>query len=244
MTTNVLDRVAGVLSTDSRWSQQWGRWLVYVDDTAFHKIEVSHSTAFMFAGRGKTIQCWKDWIRDGGTENTLPDFAGLCVCAVDVKTKAVKICENLPIVREDSAFGGSGSRFAFTCWSTNKSAVRAVDTAKGFDPATGGRTAFLQVETGENNLEQTMFLERTLAEVDRAILSRGIVMDINATKVGGIPFKLKDLAASNDEVRELEAKIASGELSADAPSAGMHNTWTEEQKARVKTALKDIFGWQ
>ena len=68
-------------------------------------------------------------------------------------------------------------------------------------------------------------------------------MDINA-KVSNVPFKLKDLAASNDEVSELETKIASGELSVDAPSAGMHNTWTEEQKDRVKTALKDIFHWK
>lgn len=68
-------------------------------------------------------------------------------------------------------------------------------------------------------------------------------MDVHTANPSAVPFKLKDLAASNDEVRELQAKIANGDLSADAPSAGMHNTWTEDQKVRVKAALKDIFGW-
>ena len=90
--------MAGVLATDSRWSQQQGRWLVYVDDTAFQKIEVSHDTAFMFAGRGIAIQRWKDWIREGGPEASIPEFDGLCLCAVRMPTKEVRICENLPIV--------------------------------------------------------------------------------------------------------------------------------------------------
>lgn len=244
MTTNVLDREAGLFATDSRWSQQSGRWLVFVDDTAFHKIEVSGDTAFMFAGRGVAIQKWKDWIAAGGQEDKLPSFDGLCLSAVNMQTQEVKICENLPIVRSNSAFGGSGSRFAFTCWTVNKSAKKAVETAKGLDPATGGSTTYLEFGSRANNLNQTVFLERTLAEVDRAILTRGIVMDTSTLNSGGVPFKLKDLAASNDEVRELEAKFATGELSADAPSAGMHNTWTDDQKERVKSALRDIFHWK
>ena len=59
----------------------------------------------------------------------------------------------------------------------------------------------------------------------------------------GLQYKLSDLAASNDEVRDLKSKIASGELSADAPSDAMYNKWTEEQKSRVKTALGQIFKW-
>lgn len=244
MTTNVLDLGAGILATDSRWSQQLGRWLVYVEDTGFHKIEVGNGVAFMFAGKGHRIQAWKTWIKAGGIEADLPAFDGLCVCAVEMNTGDVKICENLPIVRDDSAFGGSGSRFAFPCWSTNKNAIRAVETARNFDPATGGITFYFDYHSGKNNLSQPLFNERTLAEVDKAILSRGIVMDIHTLNPASPPFKLSELAASNDEVRELQTQIASGNLSADAPSAGMHNTWTEDQKSRVRASLKNIFGWK
>lgn len=242
MTTNVFDSSSGSLVADSRWSQQYGRWLIYVDDTVYHKIEVAASTAFMFAGKGFRIQQWKDWIRSGAPKATLPIFDGICVCAVEMNTGLVKICEGMPINRDGAVFGGSGALYAYSCWSKNKDAIKSIDTAKGLDPATGGETRFFNVNTQLHNLDKTVFGESSIADVDRAILSRGNIMDIGAVKTG-IPYKLSDLAANNDEVREIQGKIQNGELSADAPSAAMHNKWTDEQKDRVTKVLGEIFNW-
>ena len=241
MTTNVFDRVVGAVATDSRWSQRQGRWLVYVDDTSFHKIEITANTVFMFAGKGFRIQQWKDWIKAGADPSTLPEFDGICICAVNIATEEIKICEGLPIVRDGAAFGGSGALHAFSCWETNKDAKKCIDTAKTLDPATGGLTRHFDFKTQAHNLTQNVFGECSITEVDRAILTRGEVMDVS--NLYGVPHKLSELAASNDEVRDLKNKIASGELSADAPSDAMYNKWTEEQKNRVKTALGEIFKW-
>lgn len=243
MTTNVFDRVNGMLATDSRWSQQQGRWLVYVDDANCHKIEVAANTAFMFAGRGYLIQQWKDWIRAGADPHGIPGFDGLCICAVSIDTQELKICEGLSIVREDAAFGGSGAKFACPCWETNRDTPKSVETAKALDPATGGETKFFKLPTREHNLSLGPGKESTIADVDRAILTRGIVMDIG-NMGSAVPFRLSELAASNDEVRELKAKIEAGELSADAPSDAMYSQWTDEQKLRVTQALGNIFSWQ
>lgn len=242
MTTNVFDRVVGTLATDSRWSQRQGRWLVYVDDTNFHKFELTASTVFMFAGKGSRIQEWKNWIKNGADQNTLPEFDGICICAVDIPSHAIKICEGLPIVQDGAAFGGSGALYAFSCWAVNGDAKRSVETAKTLDPATGGMTRYFDLKTQQHNLTENIFGETSIADVDRAILERGIVMDIANSK-SGAPYKLSDLAASNDEVRELQNKIASGTLSADAPADAMYNQWTPEQKNRVKSALGEIFRW-
>lgn len=241
MTTNVLDRVVGALATDSRWSQRQGRWLVYVDDTSFHKIEFTASTVFMFAGKGFRIQQWKDWIKAGAAQQNIPDFDGICICAVDIASEVIRICEGLPIVRDGAVFGGSGAVHAFSCWETNKDVKRCIDTAKTLDPATGGLTRHFAFKSQAHNLTSNIFGEISIADVDRAILTRGMVMDTSNTY--GLQYKLSDLAASNDEVRDLKSKIASGELSADAPSDAMYNKWTEEQKSRVKTALGQIFKW-
>lgn len=243
MTTNVFCKASGVLATDSRWSQQQGRWVVYVDDTDCHKIEVAADTAFMFAGRGHRIQQWKNWIRAGADKRSLPEFEGLCICAVDIETQVMKICEGLPIVRDQAAFGGSGAGFAFSCWAANGDPCKSVETAKGLDPATGGETKYFKFQSRENNLSFGIVGERTITDVDRAILTRGLVMDIGNSRPGALPFRLSELAASNDEVRELQSKIATGELSADAPSDAMYSQWTDDQKTRVKKALGEIFQW-
>lgn len=244
MTTNVFDKAHGSFATDSRWSQRYGRWIVYVDDTECHKIEVAANTAFMFAGKGFRIQSWKEWIRAGADQNLVPDFDGLCVCAVDIATKTVVICEGMPVKEDEVVVGGSGWKFAYPCWTNNRDPQRSIESAKKLDPATGGETKYFSFLTQEHNLNKTVFGEGSIAEVDRAILSRGIVMDIGNAYPGSAPYKLSELAASNDEVRELQSKIANGELSADAPSDAMDALWTDEQKSRVKKALGEIFKWK
>lgn len=53
----------------------------------------------------------------------------------------------------------------------------------------------------------------------------------------------KECCIDIGELHQFRTKIASGELSAQAPCAGMHNQWTEEQKSRVTKALESIFDW-
>lgn len=244
MTTNAFDMAAAMLATDSRWSQRSGRWLVYVDDTDFHKIEPSAQATFMFAGRGRKIQEWKSWIRAGAIEADTPELKDICLLAVDATTHKTRICEGM-VVNTDAIFGGSGAIYALSCWSANKDIHRSIDTAKTIDPATGGETRFFCMKTRQNNVGIAAAAEASIDAVDRAILSRGIVMDTASnTRASAPPFRLSELAANNDEVKELQDKIASGELSAEAPSEAMYNEWTDEQKTRVKSALADIFGWR
>jgi len=235
-----------MVATDSRWSQRLGRWLVYVDDTGFHKIEVTSTAVFMFAGLGLRIEEWKRWLRSSPAPSaaTMPGFEGICICAVDRKTGEVKICEKMPIIRQEASFGGSGARFAYSCWDINKDACRSVDTAKGFDPATGGSTMHYSLTSGATNLSANshVFSAQTISDVDKELLSRGIVMDISQTS-NPVPFAFSQLAANNEEVKELQTKIASGELSAEAPSSEMHSEWTDHEKSRVTKALGEMFGW-
>ena len=72
MTTNVFDGPVGLVATDSRWSIQRGRWLIYLDDTNFDKIELTDAAAFMFAGSAVLIEKWKLWIRSNP-----PDASGM-----------------------------------------------------------------------------------------------------------------------------------------------------------------------
>ena len=61
----------------------------------------------------------------------------------------------------------------------------------------------------------------------------------------GVPFKLSSqLAAANDgELKDLQAKIANGEITPEAPCDGMYSEWSAEEKSRLKGVLADVFGW-
>lgn len=244
MTTNVFDGPAGVLATDSRWSVQQGRWLVYVDDTAFWKLELAHDAAFMFAGKGRRIQEWKDWIRtDPQDDSEMPDPEGISVCLVKVSTKEVRFAERQDIVKDGAYFAGSGSRYAFTCWAVNKDAQKSIGSAMKVDPATGGEVKFFDVVSKKHNLT-SISAEASVDAVHKAITTRGIVMDIGAKRPGAAPFKLSDIAASDTELRDLQAKLESGELAPEAPCDGMYSEWTADQKTRLKGAISDVFGWK
>jgi len=245
MTTNVFDGAAGVVASDSRWSIRFGRWLTYVDDTNFDKIEIYGDTVFMFAGKGRLIQEWKNWIRSGPKDASgMPACDGMCVCAMDVPSKTVKLSEGQSIRREGAVFAGSGASHACLCWVANRDARRSVDTAKQLDPATGGTVKYLDFATRQHNLGSHLLAPMTIDEVDKAVMEKGIIMDLGTMKTGA-PFKLSELAANEGgEFRELQEKIANGELSAEAPCDAMYSEWTDEAKGRLKTFLGGVFGWK
>ena len=58
------------------------------------------------------------------------------------------------------------------------------------------------------------------------------------------PFKLRDMAANDAGLKEIQGRIANGELSPTAPCDGMYSEWTGTQKANLKSVLGDVFGWK
>lgn len=244
MTTNVFDGPVGLVATDSRWSIQRGRWLIYLDDTNFDKIELTDAAAFMFAGSAVLIEKWKLWIRSNPPDASgMPELQGISINGFDIKTKQVGYSEGISIKHEGSVFAGSGARHAVQCWTTNRDARRAVETAKAFDVATGGEVKFVDFTTGEKKLGGTVFAPASVAEIDQALAKRGLIMDITA-KGNPIPFKISDLAAAQGEVKEIQEQIAAGKLSAQAPCDAMYSDWTAEETSRLKTFLGNVFGWK
>lgn len=241
MTTNVFDQPGQVLATDSRWSIQCGKWLLYVDDAQFDKIELYKSTAFMFAGCGRGVQSWKNWIRSEPTDDSnMPPVERIAVCVIETTSGTVKFAEKQEIVRDGGYFAGSGARHAYVCWNENRDALRCIDTAKSIDPCTGGETKYVKCAGTAHNLSYPT-VDTTIEMVNQAVNERGMVMEL--AKSGGAPFKLKDVAANDTSLRDAQAKIAAGELSVEAPCDQMYNTWSDQEKSQLKNVLSGVFGW-
>lgn len=244
MTTNVFDGNNGLIATDSRWSVLWGRWLVFVDDSRFEKIERHENYSFMFAGKGGVIQQWKSWIRSEPEDMAkMPGCDGISVCIVDSSTCSVVFSERQDIVKEGAYFSGTGSRYAFLCWEKNRDALKSVESAKCVDVFTGGEVKYLNMKDGSHNLH-AVTNDVTIDMVRSAIETRGMVMEIASTIKNNTPFKLSDLAANDVDMQELKANIANGSLSPEAPCDGMHSEWTSDQKDRLKSALATVFKWK
>ena len=73
-------------------------------------------------------------------------------------------------------------------------------------------------------------------------------MKINVSPPPGNPPFPQAGASANDDaagaLEQIRTKIATGELSANAPCDGMHNEWTEESKGKFNAALGKMFGWK
>lgn len=244
MTTNVFDGNQGVIATDSRWSVLYGRWLIYVDDSRFEKIERFEDFAFMFAGKGSIIQLWKSWIRSKPADiSGMPTCDGISVCIVEAKSQSVVFSERQDIIKEGAYFSGTGSRYAYLCWETNRNPLRCVESAKNVDVFTGGEVKYLNMTNGSHNLH-AVTEDVTIDMVSSAIETRGMVMEIASASKRGVPFKLSDLAANDTGIQEVKSMIASGTLTPEAPCDGMHSEWSLDQKERLKGALSTVFQWK
>lgn len=82
------------------------------------------------------------------------------------------------------------------------------------------------------------------AEQSRSHTPRQEVLVQFAGGLPSAPFKLADLAAAaNDaELADFKAKIASGELTPEAPCNGMYDQWTPDQEAKLNAALQKALG--
>lgn len=250
MTTNVFDGENGILAADTRWSYQSGNWLFYIDEPHFPKIEVLNKQfAFMFAGDGGVIQNWKSWIKSAPNSfESMPDSHGVAVCIVDLPSGKSIYSEHQEISLEnDVHFTGSGARFAVVCWKERKCAKTAILSASKSDKATGSECQFYNVSSHETNINIPFGVQEiTIQDVSRNIAERGRVMN---TLLGTqTEFKLSNLVTGGemdlniDAIKEVQAKLASGEKLPIAPCNSMYDERTPEQDTKLKEALSKVFG--
>lgn len=236
MTTNVFDISQGILASDSRWSIPRDFGIIYVDDTGFDKMELALGHAFIFAGNGAVIQSWKNWIRDPNRPYQEPDVNGIALCIVNVTTVEISFEYGQDIALEEARFAGTGSYHAHLCWSSNKCARRAVESAKGEDKLTGGEIKFIELRTGSHNLTN----QGSIDSVAQDIVDRGWVM-YNNGKNSRTSIKIDEAAANDTRVADLIKDIATGSVTATAPCDSMYNKWSDADKQRLRGTLDAIF---
>ncbi|WP_434033354.1 hypothetical protein [Cupriavidus sp. a3] len=235
MTTTVFDGAARLVTSDSRWSAPLRSAIAFVDDTGFGKIELASGNAFVFAGDSAQIAEWKSWLHSSptGAAGHPPATKGINMLIANVDSGKVAFefgQSELPNAR----FGGSGAIHARDCWAANGDGRRAVETAKLFDPYTGGSTKFLEFGSGRGNFADEVGLDG----LRDAFLQRGKIMYMNSTKAI-VPV---DVAAQQDpQVHALRDKIAAGEVSMSAPCHSMYNEWSDQDRQRLDAVLDRIF---
>lgn len=238
MTTNVTDLVEKTIACDSRWSIDSPLFVIYIDDTGFDKIVTYDTYAFMFAGNGRKIQEWKDWILSApsGAASSAPDESGIALCIVNTSNWGIEFERGQDIeVPGEARFAGSGSMHAHTCWKSNRNARLAVDSAKLMDVFSGGEVKYLDSyrNTNVNN-------SVTVSDVEALISKKGMVM-YKTTKPNA-PVAI-DVAAANDpSVKTVLDQISTGASTVNAPCDSMHNTWSDSDKNKLRQTLTKIFG--
>lgn len=237
MTTNVFDINARHMATDSRWSIDSSAFVLYIDDTGFDKICTAKGHAFMFAGNGKLIEQWKNWIAQSSSLPRPPiiqDNAVISVCVANIETALVRFERGQEISLPLARFAGSGARFAHDCWQVNNDAKLAVNSAKQKDWFSGGTVAFFDFGSGQHNLLNSI----SMKEVKTQLLG-GFVMYkfINS----GQPIPALEAAERDPEVKALLDKVTEGKISVNAPCESMYTPWTESEINEFNAVLDDIF---
>lgn len=248
MTTNVYDENQGVMASDSRWSMERGDYILYIDDAEFDKIESVNNAVVMFAGHGIRIHEWKQWLRSNPSDDSnQPAVKGVCICIADLDTKQMQPFGKENFRHEGGYFAGSGAIHALTCWTADRNAKKAVVTAIEYDQYSGGDVKYFDFNDRSNNL--TASSVHGISDIDglnEAILKKGHMMkkDMN---VNSIPFPKAENASflikNHPDFEQIQNEVASGQLSASAPWDGMDKDWTDGEKADLKVALGNIFGW-
>lgn len=240
MTTNVYDRESGFLTSDSRWSFRTGFGVLYVDDTGFDKIEEARGNAFLFAGDSHVIQLWKDWLRaDPISAAGRPTQEGIAVLIAQTATRALIYHYGQDIMWEANgdwtqSFAGSGAMYAAPCWTQNKCAHRAVDSAKTHDQFSGGEVKFFELSSGSHNLKNDI----EVTALGKAFLGKGMVM----YKANSNPIPVQEALKTDPRVAQICDEIASGQRSLSAPCDAMYNKPTKQDDLRLNAALDRIFG--
>jgi hypothetical protein len=240
MTTNVYDSVAGMLTSDSRWSISKGDWVAYVEDTAYDKLIYTSKVAFLFAGSMPIIDAWKCYVASGmkkGTRPTLVPGTKISVIQVDMADGKIVFHSNNLLKSSFGAsiramFGGTGASPAKICWDVNKCATAAIASAAKGDHLSGGTVIFLNRIKRNSNAQNTA----TAAQARQILNDRGILMNIATQQT---PILLKDAAndPANPEAQAIAKDIICGDSPLVAPFPGMDEDWSDEKIAEFEAAL-------
>jgi len=236
VTTNVFDMDSRQVATDSRWSIDCQKFILFIDDTGFDKICLAKRHAFMFAGNGPLIQQWKDWLQANplGASN-MPDVQGIAICIINMPTAEIKFEHGQDIVLTNARFTGTGSKYAHNCWSVHADAKKAVMSATKSDYFSGGTIAFVELATGSTNLANSA----TYEDLRGQLLERGMMMykqDASTSQT------LQDAAAADPEVARVVEGIAAGTVVASAPYDSMDKLWSQTDIKQLSAVLEEIFG--
>lgn len=237
----MIDLTSGISASDSRWSCQAPSFLLYIDDTGFEKIVHHGNLAFTFAGNGKLIQEWKNWLATNPsnstgapptTAQTLQGPISITICIVRMSDKAPIFCRGRSIAFENALFAGTGATQARTFWAATKDAKLAVESAKSMDPFSGGSVKYLEFTNGKNNLSETA----TIEDVGRLLATEGTVMYVaNENRVFAVP--VSDAEAKDTNVRQVVEQLKAGDVAATAPCSAMYNEWSQNEISELHAAL-------
>jgi len=247
MTTNVICRIQKVLASDSRWSTDpltdHPNCIAFIDNTGFDKLAVSKLYALVFAGDGELIARWKAWflaptlnfMNLPPVHRLIPDtnkLRSIVISLVKNSTAEVVFASgDFMAHKEDARFAGSGAQFAKGCYAVNSCAKTAVATAATSDPATGGETKFVELDTGRNNLS---VMHSTLFDMKNALEQRGYIMDTTTKTVTPIADWI-DAGGSGPR-----RAIANAVASVSAPTGLPTRCWTEQEQSELRRALQQV----
>ncbi|MDO8693512.1 MAG: hypothetical protein Q7J51_05390 [Sheuella sp.] len=241
MTTNVYDKLTGMMATDSRWSIEWGGFLLYIDDSGFDKIELFNDCAVMFAGDSAEIEKWKRWMAINPSDlSEMPEPVKINVCISRESDLQVIYQYKQSIIDETGYFAGTGTNYALQCWLKNRDAKKAVATATLSDHRSGGDVMYYDLKNKSSNLSSRVLGEADLSAqyVSAQILSRGSFMNMALGLSGSISFDQALL--ENPDLKEMKDMISAGTLTASAPFEGMGAPWPDEERQKLKNAMQSI----
>ncbi|MRJ38495.1 hypothetical protein [Pseudomonas haemolytica] len=245
MTTNVICRTKKLLTSDSRWSCSivgYPDHIAFVDNTGFDKLAVRQAHALVFAGDGELIAAWKAWFTAKSLDfGKMPGFHRLIPGTNILESIVISLvkkpsCDvmfssgNFMAHGEEARFSGSGAQFAKDCYARNLCGRTAITTAGQSDPATGGETKFVELETGSTNLT---VLQATLNELKNALNVRGFVMDTTTKTVTPINAWQP---GSADAKRAIVSSVAS----ISAPTGLPTRCWSDQEQNEFVKALREV----
>lgn len=249
MTTNVFDRVHGILSSDSRWSSESGDWVAYVDDTSYDKLASTSRVGFLFAGDMPQVDAWKKYVANGMKSGTRPKvhsaaewIPGNRISVIQVEFATKRSQESHPMLSSTvgalvrAMYAGTGATPAKECWDERKCAKTAIVSASKKDNRSGGAVVFLDCETGIGNVVNAVSAQ----SVQEQLKDRGYLMNSKHNQYA--PILLKDAAKddSNPVAQMFAQSVMSGATPLTAPFSNMDEPWSPESLAEFDAMLSEF----
>jgi hypothetical protein len=251
LTTNIIDHKAKQVCSDSRWSGliDWkgDKYLLFVDDTNFHKLEHSDKAVIVMAGDAELIGHWKKWWQNPELDRlpdvTLEDNREIVITIVHKKDNRVIFDIGSKHAMYDSEqeintaiFAGSGGIHAANFWGIVPCAIRAVESAAEHDPFTGGNVMYVDYNIDKSNLTDE---SNNVQEINNALVERGMIMKVEIKdSVTSVAIPITEHEAHTEIVQS----ISSGQINPSAPVSTIRKAeWTDERKEKLAEAIRLVF---